>query len=412
MPARAGCRSDPGPWRAHRARARHPWCATGRRGAARRQAVGHHLALRAAGAHAGPGDLRARRRRAAAGRPMGDLFDALTALGAQLEPLGQPDHLPVRVGHRAFAAGSVTVRGDVSSQFLSGLLLAGPCMHDGLDVHVDGALVSVPYVQMTLEVMRAFGARGELDDPRHLQVEPGGYRATDRYVSNRMPRRPRTSSPPQRSWAARSPSRGWAPAPARATWGSSTCSSAWARTSNVVPTTSGHRRRRAGRHRRRPGRPVRHRPDPGRGRAVRHVAHHDHRIGFIRGKETDRIAAVVTELGRCGIRAEQLPDGLRVHPGTPQPATVQTYDDHRMAMSFALLGLAHPGISIADPGCVAKTFPATGMPWSTCGSRSGPSVDTPTAATEGHPHVQSSPSTARRARESRPSDAAWPSAWD
>jgi 3-phosphoshikimate 1-carboxyvinyltransferase len=80
-------------------------------------------------------------------------------------------------------------------------------------------------------------------------------------------------------------------------------------------------------------------------------------IGFIRGKETDRIGAVVTELRRCGIDAEELPDGLRVHPGTPSPATVSTYDDHRMAMSFALLGLRAPGISIADPGCVAKTFP-------------------------------------------------------
>jgi 3-phosphoshikimate 1-carboxyvinyltransferase len=80
-------------------------------------------------------------------------------------------------------------------------------------------------------------------------------------------------------------------------------------------------------------------------------------IGFIRGKETDRIGAVVTELRRCGIEAEELPDGLRVHPGSPRAATVSTYDDHRMAMSFALLGLAAPGISIADPGCVAKTFP-------------------------------------------------------
>jgi 3-phosphoshikimate 1-carboxyvinyltransferase len=80
-------------------------------------------------------------------------------------------------------------------------------------------------------------------------------------------------------------------------------------------------------------------------------------IGFIRGKETDRIGAVVTELRRCGIEAEELADGLVVHPGRPQPAVVQTYDDHRMAMSFALLGLRAPGIEIADPGCVAKTFP-------------------------------------------------------
>jgi 3-phosphoshikimate 1-carboxyvinyltransferase len=80
-------------------------------------------------------------------------------------------------------------------------------------------------------------------------------------------------------------------------------------------------------------------------------------IGFIRRKETDRVSAVVNELIRLGIRAEILEDGFVVHPGRPEPATVATYGDHRMAMSFALLGLVHDGISLDDPGCVAKTFP-------------------------------------------------------
>jgi 3-phosphoshikimate 1-carboxyvinyltransferase len=80
-------------------------------------------------------------------------------------------------------------------------------------------------------------------------------------------------------------------------------------------------------------------------------------IGFIRGKETDRIAAVVTELGRLGIDAREDLDGFTVHPATPQAGVVATYDDHRMAMSFALIGLRVPGIQIADPGCTAKTYP-------------------------------------------------------
>jgi len=80
-------------------------------------------------------------------------------------------------------------------------------------------------------------------------------------------------------------------------------------------------------------------------------------VGFIRGHETNRLAAVVTELRRCGIEAEEEADGFVVRPGRPRPATVETYQDHRMAMSFALLGLRSPGIEIADPGCVAKTFP-------------------------------------------------------
>ena len=80
-------------------------------------------------------------------------------------------------------------------------------------------------------------------------------------------------------------------------------------------------------------------------------------VGFIRGHETDRIAAVVRELRRCGIDAEEHDDGFTVVPGSPAPVCIETYHDHRMAMSFALLGLRVPGIAIADPGCVAKTFP-------------------------------------------------------
>jgi len=80
-------------------------------------------------------------------------------------------------------------------------------------------------------------------------------------------------------------------------------------------------------------------------------------VGHMRHKETDRIAAVVTELKRAGIRAEEHADGLTIFPGTPQPSEIHTYDDHRMAMSFSLLGLRVPGIKILDPGCTAKTYP-------------------------------------------------------
>jgi 3-phosphoshikimate 1-carboxyvinyltransferase len=81
-------------------------------------------------------------------------------------------------------------------------------------------------------------------------------------------------------------------------------------------------------------------------------------IGFIRKKETDRVAAVVRELNRLSVRAEEEADGFVIHPGVPQPGAVDTYDDHRMAMSFALLGLVRPGVVINDPGCVSKTFPS------------------------------------------------------
>jgi 3-phosphoshikimate 1-carboxyvinyltransferase len=80
-------------------------------------------------------------------------------------------------------------------------------------------------------------------------------------------------------------------------------------------------------------------------------------IGFIRRKETDRVGAVVTELQRMGIRAEEQADGFVVHPGLPKATDVETYDDHRMAMSFAVTGLVAPGIRIRNPACVSKTFP-------------------------------------------------------
>jgi 3-phosphoshikimate 1-carboxyvinyltransferase len=80
-------------------------------------------------------------------------------------------------------------------------------------------------------------------------------------------------------------------------------------------------------------------------------------VQVIRGHETDRITAVATELRRCGIEVDEHPDGFTVHPGRVRPATIKTYDDHRMAMAFAVIGLAADGITIADPKCVTKTFP-------------------------------------------------------
>jgi 3-phosphoshikimate 1-carboxyvinyltransferase len=83
-------------------------------------------------------------------------------------------------------------------------------------------------------------------------------------------------------------------------------------------------------------------------------------VGHIRHKETDRIAALATELRKLGARVDELPDGLVIDPPAPdglRPARIATYDDHRMAMSFALAGLRIPGVVIEDPGCVAKTYP-------------------------------------------------------
>jgi 3-phosphoshikimate 1-carboxyvinyltransferase len=80
-------------------------------------------------------------------------------------------------------------------------------------------------------------------------------------------------------------------------------------------------------------------------------------VGHIRHKETDRIAALATELRKLGAKVDERPDGLTIHPGPLKPATIDTYHDHRMAMSFALVALRQPGVRINDPGCTAKTYP-------------------------------------------------------
>jgi 3-phosphoshikimate 1-carboxyvinyltransferase len=292
-------------------------------------------------------------------RPMHDLVVGLRALGAEVIEEGEPGHLPVVVTGpvTATAEGVLRVRGDVSSQFLSGLLLAAPAMPEGLTVAVDGPLVSVPYVEMTLAVMRDFGVAVTRPSALAFTVPPARYRARRLVVE------------PDASAAS------YLFAAAAITGGRVRVEglSAASLQGDVgfVDVLEAM------------GAEVRREPDAieVRGTGTLRGVDVDLRdlsdtaqtlavtavfaegptevrgVGFIRGKETDRIAAVITELGRCGIRAEETGDGFVVHPGVPAAAVVQTYDDHRMAMSFALLGLRVPGIAIADPGCVAKTFP-------------------------------------------------------
>ena len=290
-------------------------------------------------------------------RPMAHLLDALRGLGVEVTELGAPGHLPARLTTAGLDGGRVTVAGDVSSQFLSGLLLAGPATRDGLHIELTTPLVSVPYVELTLDTMAAFGAVVDRPDPRSFVVRPTGYRATDHRIE------PDASAATYFLAAAaitggRVRVAGLTP---DARQGDARFAEVLARMGAAVTVDAA-------------GTEVR-----GTGSltgievdlsdlsdtaqtlaAVAVFADGPTRvtgIGFIRGKETDRIAAVVTELRRCGIDAHEEPDGFVVHPGTPSPATVRTYDDHRMAMSFALLGLMAPGIVIEDPGCVAKTFP-------------------------------------------------------
>jgi 3-phosphoshikimate 1-carboxyvinyltransferase len=244
----------------------------------------------------------------------------------------------------------------VSSQFVSGLLLAAPLVAGGLRVEPTTPLVSAPYVAMTAAVMGAFGAEAGPEGDAFV-VPAGRYRPTTYVVEP-------DASAASYFFAAAVLTGGRVTVPglgrgslqgdlafvdvlermgARVERGADrTTVAAGARLAGVDADLSGS-------------------SDTAQTlAAVAVFADSPTRvrgIGFARGKETDRLAAVVRELRRCGVDAEETDDGFVVHPGTPRPAVIETYDDHRMAMSFALLGLRVPGIAIVDPGCVAKTFP-------------------------------------------------------
>ena len=295
-------------------------------------------------------------------RPMGPVLAAVEALGARVEPHGRAGHLPVTVvAPGQVTGGRLEVPGDTSSQYVSGLLLAAPYLREGLRVRVTTRLVGRPFVDMTVAVMAAFGARVAVtDDAGHptFTVHPGRYRGTVYRVE------------PDASAAS------YFLAAAAICGGRVTVEGLGdgslqgdARFADVL-AAMGARVERSARATTLVGPAhlvglgdvdLSAMPDMAQTLAVVAVfadgPTHVRGIGFARGHETDRIAATVRELRRCGVDAREEPDGFAVGPGTPQPARVRTYDDHRMAMSFALLGLRAPGIEIEDPDCVAKTFP-------------------------------------------------------
>ncbi|WP_421120082.1 3-phosphoshikimate 1-carboxyvinyltransferase [Aquihabitans daechungensis] len=291
-------------------------------------------------------------------RPMGTTFDALAALGTGVEALGAPGHLPAVVTAGGARSAVLRVAGDTSSQFLSGLLMIGPCLADGLVVELTTELVSRPYVELTIAVMASFGAQVEQPDDRTFVVPSGGYTGTSYAIE------------PDASAASY-------PLAAAALCGGSVLvrglgpdtlqgDVAFAEVLGEMGATVTRDER---------GTTVEAVAGQLRGGTFdfTHISDTAQTlaaiapfadapvtitgIGFIRRKEIDRVAAVAAELRRAGVRVDDDPDGWTIHPGLVAPTTFETYDDHRMAMSFALIGLATPGISIAGPACVAKTFP-------------------------------------------------------
>jgi 3-phosphoshikimate 1-carboxyvinyltransferase len=291
-------------------------------------------------------------------RPMGPLVDALRGLGADVTEAGEPGCLPLVVSGGSALGDRVEVLGDVSSQFVSALMLVGACLPHGLQVVVTSPIVSAPFLDMTAGVMAAFGATCVRTDdgfaidgtgyqPSRFSVEPDASSASYLFAAAAI-----TGGRVRVDGLARD-----------STQGDIRFVDVLARMGADVEWGTGHTTVSGGRALRGIDVDLGDLPDMAttlaavavfadRPTTVRNVA-------IIRGHETDRINAVVTELHRCGIEAHEHDDGFTVVPGRPHRAVIQTYDDHRIAMSFALLGLVPggDGIDIADPECVAKTFP-------------------------------------------------------
>jgi 3-phosphoshikimate 1-carboxyvinyltransferase len=290
-------------------------------------------------------------------RPIGPLVGALRMLGVHVEDrAGFP---PVTVHGGTVAGGEATVDGSVSSQFVSALLLMAPLAGGPVTVRIEGGtLVSRPYVTSTIEVMRAFGADVSADDPDVFRVAPTGYRPAHHDIEAdasaaaypfvaaailggvvAVPGIPRSSTQPDLRLLE--------------VLGDMGCTVH--READHVLLAGPSRTLRA------VDADMSGAPDASLALAVACLFADGEStlrgLGTLRVKETDRLAALETEIRRIGGEASVDGDVLRIRPGRLGPARVETYDDHRMAMSFALVGLRHPGIEIVDPSCVTKTWP-------------------------------------------------------
>ena len=292
-------------------------------------------------------------------RPVADLLQALNGLGADASSDLGTGCPPITVKASGLDGGYAFVRGDVSSQFLSGLLMALPYSRDVTSVEVSGTLVSLPYAAMTIQVMDEFGVKVQDRKGRRFDVRPGRYRGRTYAIEP-------DASAASYFFAAAAIAGGTVTVEGLGTDSIQGdmgfvdvlehmgCAVERGRTRTTV--TGG----------------------PLRGVDVDMNAISDtvmtlaavalfadgvtrvRNVGHIRHKETDRIAALATELRKFGASVVEQPDGLiLIPPAGPiaTPTSVATYDDHRMAMAFALTGLRAPGVTILDPGCVAKTYP-------------------------------------------------------
>ncbi len=293
-------------------------------------------------------------------RPVGPLFDALRAGGAEIECLEQENCFPAIVHGNSFAGGEISMSGAVSSQFISGVLMGGGQAKNGVQLSVEGGIVQSEYVQITLDVMGHFGA--EIDaaaDFTKFSVAPGSYRARDLAVE------------------ADASTATYFAALAAVTGGKITMSNLGRGTRQPdygfldILERMGCTVKRGNKAtsvemsgQLKGGFSVDMRPLSDATLTLAAIAPfadgpiHMHGVAHIRHHECDRINAMCASLSKVGIKVEEHKDGLTVYPGRPEFGVLDTFEDHRMVMALAVTGIGGNGVELLEPGSVSKTCPS------------------------------------------------------
>lgn len=293
-------------------------------------------------------------------RPLSDLVDALRQAGAAITCLKNSGFPPVRIEAAGLRGGTLTVRGNVSSQFLSALLMAAPLFREPTVIEVDGPLVSQPYVQLTLAIIARFGGVISHNAFRRFEIPPQQtYR-----------------SPGELSIEGDASSASYFFAAAAIKGGSvrvrglsQQSLQADLKFLDVLEKMGASVTWRGDEVEVRPSSPLRGLdldaqdfPDAAMTVATTALFAEGtttiRNVGNWRVKETDRLAAMAAELRKTGAEVTEGADFLEIHPPRRiRHAVVDTYEDHRMAMCFSLLALSEASVTINDPNCVSKTFP-------------------------------------------------------
>jgi len=293
-------------------------------------------------------------------RPIGDLVDALRGIGARIDYAGKEGFPPLAVHPGKLSLEKVRVRGDVSSQFLTALLMALPLSGKAARVEVQGELISKPYVEITLNVMQRFGVEVRRTGWRYFDVPAATYRSPGKIHVE--------GDASSASYFLAAGAIGGGPVRVEGVGqasiqGDVRFTEVLERMgAKVVLDENSIEVRHDGKKLRPVDMDMNHIPDAAMTAAVLALFADGpstiRNVASWRVKETDRLAAMATELRKLGAQVEEGRDFLKITPGKLKPgATIDTYDDHRIAMSFALVALGGVPVRINDPRCVAKTFP-------------------------------------------------------